>query len=263
MVSLGSDSRQTGGYFFHDHSSVQDSDRDELLSETPSLSTTHDPPYRKIHTIWAAALEITVIIVVEICVFVIPLGGVCTASVCSNFSVLCYMHGGLWVVMLMFDFFYRIQHNKNRKLGYLEFYRRTRYIRRVPLLVSSGANVLLVIVLTLHYDNVIHEKDLGLVLQIGISMEMAAILLFLIWYLVMSVNFNNSQVGPDVAREDLMNSFMQTSVSSEIGFKDDSYSEQVLERQADMIRYLKQHNVQLGKRLLALTEENSMLKANR
>lgn len=36
---------------------------------------------------------------------------------------------------------------------------------------------------------------------------------------VMSVNFNNSQAGPDVAREDLMNSFMQTSVSSEIGFK--------------------------------------------
>lgn len=45
--------------------------------------------------------------------------------------------------------------------------------------------------------------------------------------------------------------------------RDDSYSDQVLERQADMIRYLKQHNVQLGKRLLALTEENSMLKANR
>lgn len=80
-------------------------------------------------------------IVVEICVFVIPLGGVCKASVCSNFSVLCYVHGGLWVVMLMFDFFYRIQHNKNRKLGYLEFYRKTRYIRRVPLLVSSGGSV--------------------------------------------------------------------------------------------------------------------------
>lgn len=46
-------------------------------------------------------------------------------------------------------------------------------------------------------------------------------------------------------------------------WRDDSYSDQVLERQADMIRYLKQHNVQLGKRLLALTEENSMLKANR
>lgn len=80
-------------------------------------------------------------IVVEICVFVIPLGGVCKASVCSNFSVLCYVHGGLWVVMLMFDFFYRIQHNKNRKLGYLEFYRKTRYIRQVPLLVSSGGSV--------------------------------------------------------------------------------------------------------------------------
>lgn len=50
-------------------------------------------------------------------------------------------------------------------------------------LLLLPANVLLVIVLTLHYDNVIHEKDLGLVLQVGISMEMAAILLFLIWYL--------------------------------------------------------------------------------
>nr|XP_022340802.1 transmembrane protein 192-like [Crassostrea virginica] len=261
MVSLGSDSRQTGGYFFHDHSSVQDSDRDDLLSESPSLSATLDPPYRKIYTTWAAALEITIIVVVEICVFVIPLPGVCSDTVCSNSFLLCYVHGGLWLILLLFDFFYRIQHNRNRKLGYLEFYRKTRYIRRVPLLINSGANALLVIALCLHCDGDLH--NLQLALQIGISIEMAAILLFLVWYLVMSVKFNKSQEGPDVVREDLMNSFIQTSVSSEIGFKDDSYSEQVLERQADMIRYLKQHNEQLGKRLLALTEENSMLKSNR
>lgn len=50
------------GYFFHDHGSVQDSDRDELLSEAPSLSDTIDPPYRKIHTTWTAGLEIVVIV---------------------------------------------------------------------------------------------------------------------------------------------------------------------------------------------------------
>lgn len=38
-------------------------------------------------------------------------------------------------------------------------------------------------------------------------------------FAVMSVKFNKSQEGPDVVREDLMNSFIQTSVSSEIGFK--------------------------------------------
>jgi hypothetical protein len=50
------------GYFFHDHGSVQDSDREDLLSDTPSLSATTDPPYRKIHTTWTAGLEIVVIV---------------------------------------------------------------------------------------------------------------------------------------------------------------------------------------------------------
>ncbi|XP_062595603.1 transmembrane protein 192-like isoform X2 [Saccostrea cucullata] len=262
MVSLGTDSRQTGGYFFHDHSSVQDSDREDLLSESPTLSASIDPPYRKIYTTWAAGLEILIIIVVEVCVFVIPLRGVCTENVCTDLSVLCYIHGGLWFVILLFDFFYRVQHNKNRKLGYLEFYRKTRHIRRAPLLVNSAANAILVIVLCLYGNLENNNKDQRLGLQIGISVEMAAILVVLVWYMVMSVNFNKSQIGPDVVREDMMNSFLQNSVTSEIGFKDDSYSDQVLERQADMIRYLKQHNSQLAKRLLALTEENNTLKAN-
>ncbi|XP_048748250.1 transmembrane protein 192-like [Ostrea edulis] len=263
MVSLGSDSRQTGGYFFHDHGSVQDSDRDELLSEAPSLSDTIDPPYRKIHTTWTAGLEIVVIVVAEVCMFVVPLQGICNKSVCANLSFVCYTHGGLWFLMLLFDFIYQIQHSRNRKLGYLEFYRKTRNIRRMPLLINSGANALLVIVVCLRLDSVTSNTDQRLALQIGISLEMVAILVFLIWYLVLSITFNNRQAGPDVVREDLMNSFMQTSVSSEIGYKDDSYSDQVLERQADMIRYLKQHNAQLGKRLLVLTEENNMLKSNR
>ena len=44
-------------------------------------------------------------------------------------------------------------------------------------------------------------------------------------------------------------------------FRDENYSDQVLEKQADMIRYLKQHNSQLGKRILAITAENNALKS--
>ena len=36
--------------------------------------------------------------------------------------------------------------------------------------------------------------------------------------------------------------------------------DQVLEKQADMIRYLKQHNEQLSKKVIAISEENEMLR---
>ena len=46
---------------------------------------------------------------------------------------------------------------------------------------SVSANALLVIALCLHCVGVLH--NLQLALQIAISIEMAAILLFLVWYL--------------------------------------------------------------------------------
>ena len=38
-------------------------------------------------------------------------------------------------------------------------------------------------------------------------------------------------------------------------FRDEDYLDEVLEKQADMIRYLKQHNSNLGKKILKLTTE--------
>lgn len=42
--------------------------------------------------------------------------------------------------------------------------------------------------------------------------------------------------------------------------RDGGLLDQVLERQADMIRYLKQHNEHLSKKILVLSEENQTLK---
>ena len=43
-------------------------------------------------------------------------------------------------------------------------------------------------------------------------------------------------------------------------YRDGGLMDQVLERQADMIRYLKQHNEQLSKKILVLSEENKSLR---
>ena len=42
-----------------------------------------------------------------------------------------------------------------------------------------------------------------------------------------------------------------------ISFRDNDYLDEVLEKQADMIRYLQQHNANLGKRLMKLTAQQS------
>ena len=39
--------------------------------------------------------------------------------------------------------------------------------------------------------------------------------------------------------------------------RDNDYLDEVLEKQADMIRYLQQHNANLGKRLMKLTAQQS------
>ena len=46
-------------------------------------------------------------------------------------------------------------------------------------------------------------------------------------------------------------------------YRDENFTDQILERQADMIRYLKQHNMQLGKKILDLTEEMKTLRQSK
>ena len=45
-------------------------------------------------------------------------------------------------------------------------------------------------------------------------------------------------------------------------FRDNDYLDEVLEKQADMIRYLQQHNANLGKRLMKLTAQQSRSSLN-
>ncbi|KAK3086055.1 hypothetical protein FSP39_012767 [Pinctada imbricata] len=257
------------GYFFHDNGSIQDPDQDDLLlSSSPITGHNLDTPSHKINTIWAVVVEILAFVGLEVCVFVIP-------TLCPHYkscnpssdSLVVYIYCGVWFGALLLDRYYRYQHNRSRLAGYLEFYRRTRNIRRLPFFINCIASTVLLIGIKLmdtkcgdNNENcgIVHKS---LILQIIISLDVAVTLAFLILYLVKTIQFNRSDVTPDVTRDELSSSFMHSSVSSEIGFRDESYSDQVLEKQADMIRYLKQHNAQLSKRILMLTAENNALKS--
>ncbi|XP_052059862.1 transmembrane protein 192-like isoform X1 [Mytilus californianus] len=281
MVSLSNESRHTGGYFFNEDGSGQNKDTEDLLSESPALSAELDPPFRKIHIVWAIVVEILLFTGLVIATFVLPHisvlqpdrnatkhDGKHLGAHVDEISVACYVHGGLWFVLLGFDRYLRYHHYRHRMCGYLEFYRRTRHLRKIPLMANSAGNAALLIVLKLLQN--LNGTHTDLYIEIVIALEAVVAVSVLLIYLVKTVKFNSLLMSPDVAQDEMISSFMQNSGTSEIGFsfgcndigfKDENYSDQVLEKQADMIRYLKQHNSQLGRRILALTAENNALKS--
>ncbi|KAJ8316318.1 hypothetical protein KUTeg_006332, partial [Tegillarca granosa] len=282
MVSLSNESRRSGtvvnlltGYFFNEDTAINHHDEDELTPDTLPLSSEFDPPFRKLPTVFAIVLHLIVVILLQISIIVLPIK--CPKKDCGTeaTSIIAYIHGALWFVHLALDRYYRHHHNKSRQNGYLEFYRRTRHIRRIPLNVNSCANAVVLVLLRI-LDDLCPKSEKCL-------------------ELMKTKKFNDTKAPPDVAQDEMLTSFMHSSASSEIGYRvtderntftktgeekqfddqclqyfdyillfcrDDQYTDQVLEKQADMIRYLKHHNVQLGKRILALSAENNALKSN-
>ncbi|CAH1797141.1 unnamed protein product, partial [Owenia fusiformis] len=270
MVSLGNENgrRGNGAYFFDLESSITAPDHEELLQDQTVLSADLDPPFRKINTTWAIVMQLILMICLGVAAGVLP--EVCTERLCgmSPYSYVIYAHAVMWFIIVLLDRYLRLQHYYSRTNGYLEFYRKTRRIRRVPFMVLSGGNAMLVVVLKVledycpmkHIDP--RQSCPGLPLsrsnyiQVLVSIEVIISTVCLIIYLVQTVRFNSHAHAPDVHQDEMMTSFLQSqNNTSDIGFRDEEYLDQVLEKQADMIRYLKQHNAHLGQKIMKLTQQ--------
>ena len=179
---------------------------------------------------------------------------------------------------MVIDRILRRQHYISRTNGYLDFYRKTRNIRRMPLMVYSGGMSMLTILLVLLYDYCSPDGstssssqcpgDLPLTkanyLQFLVSLETIIVLPILIIYLVWTVQFNRKQASPDVHQDDMLNVFMHSHEhNADVGFRDEDFLDDVLEKQADLIRYLKQHNSHLGRKLVKLTAQLSAIQNGR
>ncbi|XP_045210329.2 transmembrane protein 192-like [Mercenaria mercenaria] len=265
MVSLSEDSERARSHFF------EKEDEDFMTeSATLSLVVSTEQTGKTINTTWIIFVEIVLVLAVWVCAFILPV--LCTGDKCGPepVALILYIVGGVWFLQLIIDRYYRNQHYKNRLCGYLSFYRRTRNIRRLPLIIASAATACLLIVSQILAEKCGEEevkcgplhKD-GYI-QIIVSFSCAIQIVLLIIYSIRTINFNKSGASPDVNQEEMVTSFLQTnSISSDVGFRDGGLLDQVLERQADMIRYLKQHNEQLSKKILVLSEENQTLKQRR
>ncbi|XP_068178101.1 transmembrane protein 192 [Antennarius striatus] len=167
-------------------------------------------------------------------------------------SVIVFGKVCLWVLVVLFTGFAQHHHSRTRSRGYLQFYRQMQELKHLPLMVHSTGNVMLLIVLAAQLSPTVHTN----MLLIIIGLELLAGFPCLIYYIVKVMQFNREKPAPDVSQEERSHNINITNLPTETGFREGSSLEEVVEKQADLIEYLKQHNSLLSKRLLNLTAQH-------
>ncbi|XP_014473108.1 PREDICTED: transmembrane protein 192 isoform X1 [Dinoponera quadriceps] len=187
---------------------------------------------------------------------------------CDTYFIYLYLHCIYWLIVMVSDHVLKMRHHKLRINGYLDFYQATYQQIRTPLFITSLWNTcyLLLAVILHHTHKVDYEEycrasewltPLNYIFLLT-TVELVIIVPVYINYIKRVMKFNRLRPPADVSREEWLSSFTRDSYagSSEIGYHPrGSNLEELLEKQADLIRYLRDHNVQLSHRIMLLVSQ--------
>merc|ERR1719189_3008645 len=130
----------------------------------------------------------------------------------DSFSLLIYVHSFYWAAHLCLDPYLKKKHKENRIAGYLDFYLKTKNIRRAPFYLVSVGNFMLLIVTTILHDYcggfaLICREDRFMKvdwLRGLITVECMTIMSLFSYYIIKMREFNRMQMPPDVLRDTYM-----------------------------------------------------------
>ncbi|XP_066932980.1 transmembrane protein 192-like [Clytia hemisphaerica] len=266
MVDISNTSGHQGSFSEHisdDHNhgplfpqTTNDSTENLLIPAPSNTASVYSQQFliRKFPGIIFVFLYLVIIVTFEVMAFVLYnilhvelLGGLD-----APFAFLTVLHVGVWVLTFVYDRYLHFQHHRLRRAGYLTLYIKTKEIRKIPFMVFSIGNAALLLVVS--FQSTSGRRNLMLIFQITLSAEVFLILVSTFIYLGYILKFNKSKKLPDVFIQDVVSGFQDSTYSNEVGFRDNECADDVLERQSEMIRYLRQHNMNLGKRIVSLTQ---------
>ncbi|KAM9819375.1 transmembrane protein 192 isoform X1 [Syngnathus typhle] len=260
---------ESGGAFYTQAGSSVDMTRSEedSLVDGPLISADalHAAIRREFHSVPTGCHAILLsllhvaYVVLSVCVAVLCVLKLGQEEACASIlgsvrgdSAVVFGKAALWVLVLVFTRCAQYHHSRARNRGYLRFYRSTSTLKQLPLAVHSAGNVMLLVVMAARLPVDVHAYVL-----IGVlALELLVALPCLIYYTVKVTMFNTKRAAPDVSQEEHSHNFNVASLPTETGFREGSCLEEVVEKQADLIEYLKQHNSLLSRRLLNLTAQH-------
>jgi len=198
------------------------------------------PRVPRLPTLPAAVIQIFLCLAQIVLVFLLPAlydRDKSHQHVLGSFSLLIYTHTGHWAAFLAIDQFLLKHHHNSRQQGYLDFYVRTKNLRRAPFYILSVGNALLMMAVVILNDfcdssySCLHTFTKVDYLRGLITLESLVVLCLVINYIHVLSNFHSSRQPPDVLRGELWDRGV-------VGSMEPSQVTQVMERQAEMIRYL-------------------------
>jgi len=225
-------------------------DNVELL-DTPILSSNPDNGFKRLKTIPVFSVHLLISTTIS-------LTGIILAFVwppekrCEAYFIMLYLRATFWVITLIFDHIVKRHHENLRLNGYHDFYRATNMHKGVPLyIVSLWNSALLAVQALMHYY---YGDDFGKhcladyfspIFYINAFNIVETIILSLVHgsYIAKVHKFNRSAKLPDALRG-------MDNASGSLGLmQPGGGTAELLEKQADLIAYLRDHTQKLNEKL--------------
>lgn len=165
------------------------------------------------------------------------------------FALFTAMNVAMWAFTYLYDRCLHFNHNLLRRFGYLSFVIKTNDLRKIPLAIFSLGNATLLLVVAFTRSSTKTGLSLVRQYQIVASIEVFVSFISCIIYLAYVISFNKAGALPDAYQQDCT----KDNSTSYVGYKDSNDTDDILEKQSEMIRYLQQHNEHLNKTIISLS----------
>lgn len=262
MVSLSrSANMNAGGATFFSESTNMD-DREYLQPILESYGI-----FKPLKTILPFSIHLLTVFILEIMAIVFTVIQLNNDYRCREYFILIYAHVALWFFTLIIDQVARVEHYNLRMNGYLEFYKKTQTHHQLPFYIVSMWTAVILLLQTVmqnfYPDDFLERCVKGGFLSpicyicVILSLEFLVILFVSGKYIRQVHKFNDQKPLPDVQKEEWNAcSSSETFAQGEIGYRqlgDKVYD--FIEKQADLIRHLKDHNARLGEKLMVVNAQ--------
>jgi len=254
MVSLGTNFN-TGGRLF-EHSNMDDQ-LEPILAED-------EENFKPLKTVFPFSFHLLIS-------SIISLVGIILASCwkddkrCEAYFIMLYLRAAFWVVTYIFDRIINHHHEHLRLNGYHDFHRATSVHKGIPLHIVSLWNTSIMVIQTLiqhYYGTNFRYHCVQVMLSPIVYITLFSCLETIVFvavhgsYITKVLNFNNLQPAPDA-----MACGGHSIGAGSVGLTQRGADvAELLEKQADLINYLKDHNDRLNETVWTLNEEVKILR---
>lgn len=253
-----------GAAFFDASTNMDD---EEYLQ--PILTSQEEDHFQKLDTVPLVSVPLLLGVALEITGIVFISLWPEEKNKCDTYFIYLYLQCFYWLIVMTIDYIIKGKHHTLRICGYLDFYQSTYQHIRIPLFITSLWNACyLLLAAILHHTHKTNYEEycrasewltpINYIFFLT-TLELMIIIPVYANYIKRVLRFNRLRPLPDVKREEWLSSFTQDSYAStsEIGYSHkNSNLEELLEKQADLIRYLRDYNIKLSHKMMILAAQS-------